>query len=611
MPSDNLSHAGLAYADLATFSTDVDHNPPGALCANTMTTLRAYFNQQNHHPSADHLRALEDVAGTMEDMANDTALPKVYLSAIDPGVGKSTTVIHFARALVASPQHRDVGMLICVGRLDEAEALARTIGIPPDKLAVLTSRDELNALGGTSAADAQVLITTQQRIERATDGRSFADAMAFHYRGRPRQVRVWDEAFLPGVTVTLDRDDLCFLPKLVRPFSPECADALFRFAAGLTDKQDGEAVDVPDFAALYGVSLYDVLASAAGIAGRLRDDQQMAATALVTLNGRTARVRYDGRNGNTLLTYRDTLPDDLAPLLVLDASGRVRQTYKWMEQHRGSLVRLTGATKDYGPLTIQTWQTSGSKSGFERNADTLTKGIADTILTKPTERWLVVVHKPGGKVRDVDKAIRRYLPANIGENVATITWGSHMATNAHADVPNVILAGTLFMRDSFYTALTNMAQDRNVALGLANSAEVAETMKGEHANLVLQAICRGRVRKSNGNRCQPMTAYVIASPRSGIPKDLTTIFPGCSVVPWNPTKKALRGNLKRAVEYVETAFVGGADRLTYGDIRTALNMKADKFREKVTKLADWTNTLADLGLVVTAGARGWKVIQRA
>ena len=65
------------------------------------------------------------------------------------------------------------------------------------------------------------------------------------------------------------------------------------------------------------------------------------------------------------------------------------------------------------------------------------------------------------------------------------------------------------------------------------------------------------------------------------------------------------------MDFVEKAFTGGAERLTYGDIRMALNVKEDNFREKVTKLADWTKSLAGLGLVVTKGARGWKVIQRA
>jgi hypothetical protein len=35
-----------------------------------------------------------------------------------------------------------------------------------------------------------------------------------------------------------------------------------------------------------------------------------------------------------------------------------------------------------------------------------------------------------------------------------------------------------------------------------------------------------------------------------------------------------------------------------------LNVKADNFREKVTKLADWTNTLTELGLVVVATGAG-------
>jgi hypothetical protein len=95
-----------------------------------------------------------------------------------------------------------------------------------------------------------------------------------------------------------------------------------------------------------------------------------------------------------------------------------------------------------------------------------------------------------------------------------------MATNVFASTPNVILAGTLFMRDSYYTALTHLAQDRDVSPGLIGQADVDRTMRGEHANLVLQALCRGRVRKSDDARCLPMTAYVIASTLSGIPEDL-------------------------------------------------------------------------------------------
>ena len=99
----------------------------------------------------------------------------------------------------------------------------------------------------------------------------------------------------------------------------------------------------------------------------------MAATALMRLNGRVARIRRENRNGPTMLTYRDTLPDDLAPLLVLDASARVRQTYRWMEQRRGSAAGLTPATKNYEPLTIHAGQESGVQVRVRK--ERLTKGM--------------------------------------------------------------------------------------------------------------------------------------------------------------------------------------------------------------------------------------------
>jgi hypothetical protein len=81
-----------------------------------------------------------------------------------------------------------------------------------------------------------------------------------------------------------------------------------------------------------------------------------------------------------------------------------------------------------------------------------------------------------------------------------------MATNAFADVPNVILAGTLFMRDSHYTALAHLAKKRHVKTGIVPRPEVETIMRGEHAHMILQALCRGRVRKSDGAKCLPMDA---------------------------------------------------------------------------------------------------------
>ena len=265
---------------------------------------------------------------------------------------------------MSSEAHRDVGMVICVGRISEAVALAGELASHKEHVGVLTSDAKANALGCPMPHEAQVLITTQQRIERATKDRAFADVSGFHYRGSPRAVRVWDEAWLPGVAITIDSDDLFGLLKLARREATDFADAIKLFADDLAGIQDGEAVAVPDFAGDYQGSLYDVISSLSE-AGPRWDDQARTATGLVTMSGKVARVRRDGGgHGATMLTYRDTLPDDLLPLLVLDASGRVRQTYAYIEEHRRNLIRLPEAVKHYGPLTVNTWKTSGSKSGF-------------------------------------------------------------------------------------------------------------------------------------------------------------------------------------------------------------------------------------------------------
>lgn len=540
----------------------------------------------------------------MEAMTNGLCPAKVYLSAVDPGVGKSQTVIHFARALMASPDHTNIGMIVCVGRIAEAAALAGELAIHWQHVAVLTSDPTANAIGGATPEAAQVLITTQQRIELATDRRTFAAVDTFNFQGARRAVRVWDEAWLPGVIVTIDSDDLFGLIKLARGVSSELADVIKDFADTLTDVPDGEAIAVPGFAEISGGSLYDVLAALTN-AGSIRDDQKRTTTGLITMSGKVARVRRDGgRRCGTLLTYQDTLPDDLLPLLVLDASGRVRHTYADIEEHRRNLVRLPEAAKHYGPLKVHLWQTSGSKSGFATNGPALVKGIADTIATRPDEKWLVVIHKAGGRAGNVEAAIRRGLPHSAWGNVSVITWGNHLATNAYADVPNVILAGTLFMRPSFYTALTHLAQDRSVVPSLASRGEIAQTMRGEHANLILQALCRGRVRRSNGADCHPMNAYIIASGHSGIPKELATIFPGCTIVPWTaaPVDRGLTGKLKEAADYIQDATRKGTTRLSYRGIQGAIQVQSNNFRKLVTGRPAWAELLADLGMETYGGA---------
>src|SRR5690349_18781651 len=109
-----------------------------SLQGRTLASLENYFRSVSHNPSAPMWAALEDLAGCLAAMRQRRLKPAFYLSSLDPGVGKTRTVVSFLRALVSSPEHDEVGVLLGVSRLAEAEALVRAAELPTDRFAVLT-----------------------------------------------------------------------------------------------------------------------------------------------------------------------------------------------------------------------------------------------------------------------------------------------------------------------------------------------------------------------------------------------------------------------------------------------------------------------------------------
>lgn len=529
-------------APITIATADDTPDPTGALAALTIDALRRNFAAIGHAPTREMWIALRAVADTLDRMAAGTAAPVVYLSSLDPGVGKTSTVIHFIRVLLASLEHVDVAVLVCVGRLDQIDAIVREAALSPGDFAVLTSDGERNALGCDEPSRARVLFTTHSMIESRCEGRPFPLVSDFHYRGLPRAVRIWDEAILPGRALTIGRDDLGFLFKPLRGMHPELTGEVEALFNDLRDVADGTLLPVPDLAERHGVSLNDALQLVdAGTA-----DQIGAVEALWFLFGKTATVRRDGAYGSTMLDYRETLPEGIQPLLALDASARVRTTYDLWQDHRGGLVKLASAEKDYGRHTIHVWSRGGGKSAFRKWGPDLIEGIVATIRTRPDEEWLVVHHK---LVRaELTAAVQKHLP---GVRVHFVNWGSHDATNAFATVPNVILAGTLFYRTSYYEALGRMAAGRPSSTGPFARSETERVMTGENCHLILQALCRGAVRRCVDGGCPETRTYIIASTRSGIASALPRIFPGAGVVPWRPIDRPLSGKVGQALAYIK------------------------------------------------------------
>ena len=411
--------------------------------------------------------------------------------------------------------------------------------------------------------------------------------------GRARQVRIWDEAILPASPICVNVTLIEAMTHIFRKHNKKLLDEIDGLIAMVKRAKDKEFVEVPAFEEMYGVDTNDVLALFHDQKRQIRD----AANDLWLISGKAASVRSEGDN-NTVLDYEETWPSDLLPILVLDASGRVRHTYRLWDKHIGNLVVLKGASKDYSNLTVHIWRRGGGKQCWKDNGTQLIDGIVSTIRSLPDPECLVVHHKCGPSLpvdvpSRVVKALGHDWPVNF------LNWGNHSATNEYCDVPNVILAGTLFYEPSYYEALARGS--RKLKQGELLSPDDFDGIRaGEHAHLILQAACRGRVRKSVDGGCPQSHLYIIAHPRHGISSLLEdgTIFHGCKTVDWSPVPRKLTGKVKKALDYL---IRDDRTTISFSNVSHHLGMSRTDFYNDVFCHPDFEGALAECDIRVRKG----------
>jgi hypothetical protein len=429
-------------------------------------------------------------------------------------------------------------------------------------------------LGCGNPENARILFTTHQRLVTICTGRSFGEVQEFRYRGRLRQVRIWDEGLLPAQTILLSGRDIAGLYRhLPKGIGTELINDLDRFREDFKTAEDRSLIQVPDIAAAHQVSVSDLQRYM-----REKDgDTKKAAADLWHVFGRKAVIRKDGDPEPTMVSYRENLPYDLAPLVILDASGRVTTTYTLWQQYRGALVRLKPGRKLYDNLTLHVWRIGGGASSFQNDDGLRRSGIVQTIKSNPAEPWLVVCHKRHEKRLKAEIEVEL---EGTGTPVEFTHWGLHRATNKYRNVTNVILAGTMFLPPSVLEATGRAAAGCSPEDGLLTGDQERELLLGHQSDIILQAICRGAARDTIDGHCGRCDAYIIVHPKHGIIERLQEeVFRGCRVVEWMPARRPPSGKVAEALEYVVRWLQANPDGvLLFMDIYKALGMDRSNFR---------------------------------
>lgn len=168
-------------------------------------------------------RAFSLLKEKMEQALDGGLDPAIYVMSADAGTGKSTAV----QALLAEWKGKGFpgdGAIVFLNTLAEIDAYIAGAKLDKADYAVYSSNPAYAGYGAgrEAAGTVPVLFATHSMARRRfVDIDTYAKASFFHYRGKPRALRVWDEAFLAVEYAAFDLNDLRMLPGALKGHSRE------------------------------------------------------------------------------------------------------------------------------------------------------------------------------------------------------------------------------------------------------------------------------------------------------------------------------------------------------------------------------------------------------
>jgi hypothetical protein len=121
---------------------------------------------------------------------------------------------------------------------------------------------------------------------------------------------------------------------------------------------------------------------------------------------------------------------------------------------------------------------------------------------------------------------------------------------------------------------------------------------GENCHLILQALCRGAVRRCENGGCPETQTYIIASSRSRIADALPFILPGAKLERWQPIERELAGKVKSAFEYITAHLAVSPDNIvTFNDVQRHIGCPdRSNFDRTIRNHDEFRQALADEGV---------------
>lgn len=371
--------------------------------------------------------------------------------------------------------------------------------------------------------------------------KSFSKASEFYFQGKPRGLRIADEALYGAEHIHLGRDSLLQVIEPLRPYFPEWVEGLERFISRLCRIESNTTIKFP---AKFGKGRQYSSFEHGG--PNLTDKQQQTLQLIKAAAGRRLKAVSGKKYGITLIGMGHPLPADIGPLFIFDASARVVENYHLWADVNPNVEIMDSLFRDYDNLLVRIWKTACGRDFLANptNRDKLLRPIAKMMNADERETLLVGYMNKGDF--DLFEELKSYL--DKPELLHFRHWGNHHGTNEFRDIDRLVVIGCHLNRDTVYQAMHMAATGADPESVIGD--EWTQMRQGHLKGNLLQAFSRGTVRQGENGQCGKCDVYFIA-PQNPSPETLVReAFPGCRIEAWESVKKALTGQAKDIVDAV-------------------------------------------------------------
>jgi len=506
----------------------------------------------------------------IQDALDGIINPGIYVSSIDCGLGKSLLV---QRKL---SQWKDGGFpgsesfLVCLANFDEVDSYIAGIGLAKADYAVVSANEDYNryGLGVGRAKKARILFISHEQFYCRVREKDCFDAVdSFFYNDKPRSCIIWDEAFHWSRPVSFPVDALAALPDALVGCGVNVIEPLRALIRDSTKLVTGDSMMIP-------ADIRGVIGKALRMRPNLGQRHKGVLEGLMKLAG--SRSFFKCYRGEwSIVGAGLPLPNDLPPMIVLDASARLTDRYTRMKGQGATVHILSPVTSHYANLTFR-WIDKGAGKQTLQNADNRHECwtiVADLMNEKPGEEWLLGCDKSLFEGKDPSKGPPDELAVMLtdAENVSVVTWGRHFGSNEYRHIRNVVVMGAWDYKAPAYDAI-ELAKGGPLEGDEWGDTEARDM---EFAGNLFQMVCRSNVRNHVDGVCGEATVYLIMPASDKRRALIERAFPGFRIETYLPPSIPPRTKAHKIIAAFEKLF-RSMNAVAIADLRREIEGSEEK-----------------------------------